>query len=119
MRELKNLTRKQAADLLQVSERSYADIENENVNITLKKLCDLCGVFECDICSLLEFSEQRVFNFSVNNNGNQGHNINHQGATNEMRLIESLMQSKDEIIQSKELIIQGLKRELNLINKKM
>jgi histidyl-tRNA synthetase len=47
-----------------------------------------------------------------NNNGNQGHHINHQEVTNEIRLIESLLHTKDELIQSKNAIIQQLEQQI-------
>jgi transcriptional regulator with XRE-family HTH domain len=118
MRELKNMTRKEVASLLSMTERSYSDIENENINITLKKLCEICTVFDCNICDLLEFSGSKMFSFYVNNNGNQGHNINHQGATNETQLIESLLRTKDELIQSKNSIIQKLEQQLSVLTNK-
>lgn len=120
MRELKNMTRKEVASLLSMTERSYSDIENENINITIKKLCDICTVFDCNICDFLEFSGSKLFSFYLNNNGNNGHNINHQGATNETQLIESLLRTKDELIQSKNFIIQKLEYQLaGLTNKKI
>jgi transcriptional regulator with XRE-family HTH domain len=115
MRELKNMTRKEVASLLGMTERSYSDIENENINITIKKLCDICTVFDFNICDLLEFFGNKVFSFYVNNNGNNGHNINYQGATNEIQLIESLIRTKDELIQSKNTTIQSLENQIVLL----
>jgi transcriptional regulator with XRE-family HTH domain len=112
MRELKNLTRAQVAHQLGLAERSYADIENENCSITLERLFDITKIFECDICTLLEFSSQKMMQFYTNNNGNHGHNINHQEVTNEIRLIESLLRTKDELIQSKNAIIQQLEQQI-------
>lgn len=117
MRELKDLTRKDVAAMLQISERSYVDIENENINITLQKLCDICRVFECDLCALLEFSGKKVFSFYVNNNGEKMQNINHQEIINEKHLLELIMKSKDEVIASKNAHIIGLEKQLTQLQK--
>jgi transcriptional regulator with XRE-family HTH domain len=112
MRELKNLTRAQVAHQLGLAERSYADIENENCSITLERLFDITKIFECDICTLLEFSSQKMMQFYVNNHGEKMQNINHQEVTNEIRLIEGLLRTKDELIQSKNAIIQQLEQQI-------
>ncbi len=64
-----------------------------------KRLFDITKIFECDICSLLEFSSQKMMQFYTNNNGNQGHNINHQEVTNEMTLFIKLIEAKDQMIE--------------------
>jgi transcriptional regulator with XRE-family HTH domain len=99
MRELKNLTRAQVAHQLGLAERSYADIENENCSITLERLFDITKIFECDICSLLEFSSQKMMQFYVNNHGEKMQNINHQEVTNEMTLFIKLIEAKDQMIE--------------------
>ena len=55
IRELKGLTRDYVADKLSISPRSFADIENETVNITLKRLVEIANIFECNLEEILMF----------------------------------------------------------------
>lgn len=67
-RELKNLTREQMADLLQMSSSGYAKLERGDVDITLKRLYQIAQVLEVSVSQILSFDASQVFHIS-NENG--------------------------------------------------
>jgi transcriptional regulator with XRE-family HTH domain len=55
IRECKNLTRKQVADKLNIETRTYSYIETGENNLNIKRLIEICNVFEITIEELLNF----------------------------------------------------------------
>jgi transcriptional regulator with XRE-family HTH domain len=111
IRELKNLTREFVADELGIDTRTYSYIESGKSSITVKRLFEICTIFNCSIEELLSFSSGNIFNFNVKQEkGNQGNNINYQEIKNEKDLYQSLVKAKDELIEK-------LKEEINLLKK--
>lgn len=111
IRELKNLNREEVADKLNIDTRTYSYIESGKSNITVKRLFELCIVFNCTIQELLDFNSNHILNFHVKQeNGNQGTNINYQEINNQKELYLSIIDTKDEIIKTKNEIIELLKK---------
>jgi transcriptional regulator with XRE-family HTH domain len=113
IRELKGLTREYVADELNISPRSYADIENETVNITLRRLVDIATVFNCELEEILSFTSHKFFNFYVSEN--KGTNINHteNSVVNELTIIEKIENSKNETIKILENQVAYLQKQLD------
>ncbi len=95
IRELNGFSMLNVADKLSISARMYANIENETSNITVKRLVEICNIFECSLEQLLGFNEKNVFNFQ-NHQGKQS--VINQGVVNEKDLIANLLIAKDELI---------------------
>jgi len=112
IRELKGISRESIADDLNISSRSYADIENETVNITLRRLVDIANIFQCELEEILSFSTNRFLNFYVSDN--KGTNINHteNSIVNEISIIEKIENSKNETIKILHEQIEFLKLQL-------
>ena len=88
IRELKNITRKQIASDLSISERGYTDIENEKTNITLKRLFEICKIFDCDLFFILHFSEAEMIKLYQENRKNT------KDVKQEIQVLEGLIRQK-------------------------
>jgi transcriptional regulator with XRE-family HTH domain len=99
IREMKNFTREFVAGKLEIEPRTYSYIEEGKGNLTLKRMIQICNVFNCTIQELLDFNVNKVLNFNVKlENGNQGNNINYQEVNNEKELYMALIKAKDDLI---------------------
>ena len=65
-RELKNLTRDELADKLEMSVSGYSKLERGEVDITLTKLYRIAEILEVSVSQILNFDVSQIFN--VNNN---------------------------------------------------
>jgi transcriptional regulator with XRE-family HTH domain len=66
-RELKNLTREQLAERLEMSLSGYSKIERGEVDLTLSKLYKIADVLEVSVSQILSFDASQIFNVSNNN----------------------------------------------------
>jgi transcriptional regulator with XRE-family HTH domain len=71
-RELKNITREQIASDLNLSVSGYSKLERGEIEITLKRLCEIADVLDVEISQILNFNSQTIFNIS-NSQGVQGY----------------------------------------------
>ncbi len=71
-RELKNITREQMASDLDLSVSGYSKLERGEIEITLKRLCEIADVLDVEISQILNFNSQTIFNIS-NSQGVQGY----------------------------------------------
>lgn len=71
-RELKNITREQMASDLDLSVSGYSKLERGEIEITLKRLCEIAEVLDVEISQILNFNSQTIFNIS-NSQGVQGY----------------------------------------------
>jgi transcriptional regulator with XRE-family HTH domain len=69
-RELKNLTRDQLAEKLEMSLSGYSKIERGEVELTISKLYKIAEVLEVPISQILNFDASQIFNVSHNENIN-------------------------------------------------
>jgi transcriptional regulator with XRE-family HTH domain len=65
-RELKNLTREQLADKLEMSLSGYSKLERGEVDVTLTKLYKIAEALETDVSQILNFDASQIFNVSNN-----------------------------------------------------
>jgi transcriptional regulator with XRE-family HTH domain len=70
-RELKDITREQMAADLDLSLSGYSKLERGEIEITLKRLCEIADILEVELHQLLNFNPQTIFNIS-NSQGVQG-----------------------------------------------
>lgn len=81
----KNFKRTYVADKLGITERAYANIENNVADITLSRLKEIAEIFECSPEFIINYKQSKkdFYNYFHNNDGNKGVNIMHQGYQNE------------------------------------
>lgn len=65
-RELKNLTRDEVADKLEMSLSGYSKLERGEVDITLTKLYRIADILEVSLSQILNFDASQIFNVSNN-----------------------------------------------------
>jgi transcriptional regulator with XRE-family HTH domain len=62
VRELKGFSQTEVAEKLNISQRTYSDIENDKTRLDLARLENLSKIFEVDPIDLLTFDDKQVFN---------------------------------------------------------
>lgn len=65
-RELKNMTRDEIADKLEMSVSGYSKLERGEVDLTLSKLYRIAEILEVSVSQILNFDASQIFN--INNN---------------------------------------------------
>ncbi len=65
-RELKNLTRDEVAEKLEMSVSGYSKLERGEVELTINKLYKISEILEVDVSQILNFDASQVFNISNN-----------------------------------------------------
>lgn len=70
----KNLKRDYVAEQLNITTRAYANIENNQADITLSRLSEISKIFGCSPLYILKYNRLKsdFYNTVHNNNGNQG-----------------------------------------------
>jgi transcriptional regulator with XRE-family HTH domain len=71
-RELKDITREQMAADLNLSLSGYSKLERGEIEITLKRLCEIADILDIELAQLLNFNPQTIFNIT-NSQGVQGY----------------------------------------------
>jgi transcriptional regulator with XRE-family HTH domain len=61
-RELKNITREELADKLEMSLSGYSKLERGEVDITLTKLYRIADILEVSVSQILNFDASQIFN---------------------------------------------------------
>ena len=65
-RELKNLTREEMADRLEMSLSGYSKLERGNVDLSISKLYKVAEILEVSVSQILNFDASQIFNVSNN-----------------------------------------------------
>ncbi len=78
MRQLKNLSQEDIAQLLEMSVQGYAKIEQGKTDISFSRLKQIAQVLEVNELELLSFGEKNVFYFAGNNHQQIGTVYNYQ-----------------------------------------
>ena len=96
----KNLKREYVAKRLNISTRAYANIENNVADVTITRLEEIAGVFECSLLYILNYKQAKseFQNFFHNNYGNKGINIMNQGGGRQDE--KQIQRLKDELLES-------------------
>jgi transcriptional regulator with XRE-family HTH domain len=101
-RELKNMTRDEVADKLEMSVSGYSKLERGEVDITLSKLYRISEILEVSVSQILNFDASQIFNISHSNGANGYVNEYHQHNADEY---------KDKYIKLLEAEVERLKNE--------
>lgn len=96
----KNFKRSFVAEKLHISTRSYANIENNVSDITIRRLEEIADIFECSPLYILNYKQAKkeFYNYFHNHNGNKGVNIMNQGTSPQSS--NTIQRLKDELIES-------------------
>lgn len=65
-RELKNLTRDEIAEKLEMSLSGYSKLERGEVELTVNKLFRISEILNVDVSQILNFDASQIFNISQN-----------------------------------------------------
>jgi transcriptional regulator with XRE-family HTH domain len=65
-RELKNLTRDEVAEKLEMSVSGYSKLERGEVELTITKLYKISEILDVDVSQILNFDASQVFNVTNN-----------------------------------------------------
>ena len=93
-RELKNLTRDEVAEKLEMSLSGYSKLERGDVELTISKLYRLAEILEVDVSQILNFDASKVFNFKDHGIANvdiqsQTNNFNDEYKDKYIKLLET------------------------------
>jgi transcriptional regulator with XRE-family HTH domain len=102
IREVKNYTQKSMADRLEVSQKTYSNIENSGNNITIELIEKVAKILEVNFNKILELNAESILNNSNQSGGiiSQLNNAPSYNYSNEKQneLFEKLLVEKDKII---------------------
>ena len=70
-RELKNITREQIADELELSASGYSKIERGEIELSVTRLIQIANVLDIEVSKIMNFDVTTIFNIS-NNTGMNG-----------------------------------------------
>jgi len=101
VRELRNYTQEFMAEMLEVSQSTYARYEKDDGDLTISKLKKIAEILDMKIEDLINFTDKYIFNNYTSNQANQGYIIN-QFSANEKKLYEDkirLLEDKINYIQ--------------------
>lgn len=70
-RELKNMTREQIADELELSASGYSKIERGEIELSVTRLIQIANVLDIEVSKIMNFDVTTIFNIS-NNSGMNG-----------------------------------------------
>ena len=77
-RELKNLTRENLADQLDMSLSGYSKLERGEVDLTITKLYRISEILEVSVSQILNFDASQIFNINNSTGANGYVNEFHQ-----------------------------------------
>lgn len=95
-RELKGYSQEYMAHELDITQASYAKLENNSTKINVERLFTIAKVLETDIADILELNKQTIFNQNNTGTANAFGNIEHYQDNKEA--YEKIIQAKDEQI---------------------
>lgn len=115
LREERQWSQEQMAELLQMSKNGYAKIERGESKPSLERLEQIARVFDVSILDLLQTIDKQVVLQTQNQQANYyQHYINNESLQSEIEKLKLIIAHKDEIIQQKEEYIQVLKKMANI-----
>lgn len=66
LRELKNISQEFMANKLEVSIKSYSNIENNVTKITLERLTQICEILEINPLAMMNFDSEKIIHSITN-----------------------------------------------------
>lgn len=96
-RELKGYSQEYMAHELDITQASYAKLENNTTKLDVGRLFTIAKLLETDVADILELNKQTIFNQSNNVTANAFGNVDKLQQDNK-EIYEKLIQAKDEQI---------------------
>ncbi len=121
LRELKNYSQNAVAKMLDVSQKTYSNIENAGNNITIELIEKIAKILNVSFSKVIELNSEAILNNTNQTGGlsqlNTANTYNYLNDKN-IELYEKLITEKDDTISSQKELITQLKQSLELMKKK-
>ena len=99
VRELKNLTQESLASALNMSQKSYSNLEKSGNNISFERILTIANYFEVAVTKILELNTELIFNNSNQVGGiSQLNTATTNNYLSDRDLYEKLLAEKDKVI---------------------
>jgi transcriptional regulator with XRE-family HTH domain len=106
-RELKNISRQQMADDLDLSLSGYAKLERGEIDVTISRINQISELLGVDVSQLLNFDSSQIFNVNNNNlvqgvgtKANNVHYHNDEYLVKYVKVLEEELERLKAIVQS-------------------
>jgi transcriptional regulator with XRE-family HTH domain len=109
IRIIKGYSQENIADLLEISQSAYSDIERGKTKINLEKLRKVALIFELDVNFIMDFDGNQFLTKTAKTNPKEIDN-------NEKRIIEELFNKERELYKEQ---ITNLKNEIAYLRRKL
>jgi transcriptional regulator with XRE-family HTH domain len=86
-RELKNITREQIADELELSASGYSKIERGEIELSVTRLFQIANILDIEVSKIMNFDVTTIFN------------ISHNSGMNGQVTVDNYTNSKDEYLE--------------------
>lgn len=96
-REIKGYSQEYMAQELDITQSSYAKLENDSTKITVERLFNISKLLEMEITELLDLKNQTIYNQRFNDNSHNYQEIQHLHQENK-EVYQELLKVKDEQI---------------------
>lgn len=96
-RELKGYSQEYMAHEMEITQASYAKLENNATKINVERLFLIAELLETDVSDILELNKHRVYNQNVHDHGVGRQEVQNLYQDNK-EVYEKLLQAKDEQI---------------------
>ena len=106
IRELRNISMNQMAERLDISRRMYHRIEREGTIVDLKRFIEICNAIDLSYMQFLLLNRKKFFQIPQNEII--------KSLNNKIRMQDELLKSKNAIIKDKNLIIEQLRKGMDL-----
>jgi len=110
LRTQKKLTQDDMAEALNISQRAYSKIENDEVQIKIDRLHEIAKIMNIEVSSLLNKDQHQVFNSVLNSQIGYSQTINHNVVEKERDLYDKIINRQQEEIDYLKGIIEVLKK---------
>lgn len=107
LREANDLSQEKMAELMNMSKNSYGKLERGEVEITVRKLKKIASIFNVEISELI--NEKSVFCYIGDNSNYASNSTSHYSVVSD-EMVKEIIQSKNEMIEQ-------LKKEIELLKK--
>ncbi len=106
-RELKNITREQIADELELSASGYSKIERGEIELSVTRLLQIANILDVEVTQIINFDITTIFNISKNISMNDQVKVdlNTQNKNEYLEKYVKLLEKENEDLKSKLNII--------------
>lgn len=113
---LRGFSQEQMAKSLDISLKSYSNLENDNSDVGFEKLLKIASTLEMDVANLVGFDEKVIFNNCTADG--EAHGNFHYNVTTTEKLFERILSEKERNIVSLEKQVLSLQETVNKLLEK-